>query len=60
VGQCEDHVDIAGGQKVPAARCEPAVACVGLALWAVPVSTGVEGDGLLSATRTLIYVPAER
>jgi hypothetical protein len=40
VGQSEDHVDIAGGQKVPAARCQPAVARVGLALWAVPVSAG--------------------
>src|ERR1039458_3274149 len=60
MGQREDHVDIGGGQKVLAARCEPAVARVGLALWAMPVATRVEGDGALSATRAFIYVPAER
>ena len=36
--QREDHVDMRGGQKVAAPRLEPAVARVGLALWAMPVT----------------------
>ena len=38
MGQSEDHVDIAGGQKVPLARRQPAVARVRLALGTVPVA----------------------
>ena len=37
--QCEDYMDIAGGQKVPAARIEPAVRGVGLTLRTMPIST---------------------
>ena len=36
--QCEDHVDVAGGQQFFLPRCEPAVAGIRLALWAVPVA----------------------
>src|SRR5579863_8339985 len=37
--QCEDNMDVRHGQKVPAARIEPAVTGVGLALRTMPVST---------------------
>jgi hypothetical protein len=36
--QCENHVDVAGGQQLLFPRCEPAVAGIRLALWAVPVA----------------------
>jgi hypothetical protein len=36
--QCEDGVDVAGGQQFPFARLEPAPARVALASWAMPVS----------------------
>jgi len=58
--QGEDDVDIAGGQKVPAARFQPVVASIGLTLRAVPVPTGVKGDGAMSAAGTLIDMAAER
>ena len=45
--QCEDNMDVRHGQKVPAARIEPAVAGVGLALRTMPVSTR---NGELSIT----------
>ena len=58
--QREDHMGVAGGQQVALPRCQPAVASVGLALGAVPVAAGVEGDGTMPATRALIHVAAER
>src|SRR6516165_810960 len=58
--QGEDHVDVAGGEQVAAARRKPAVARVGLALRAVPVAAGVERDGAMTAARTFIDVSAER
>src|SRR5437667_3450406 len=57
--QCEDYMDIVGGQKVPAARIEPAVTGVGLALRTMPVSTRVIGDSLIVATGTCIHMSAE-
>ena len=36
--QCEDGMDVAGGQQFPFARLEPAPARVALASWAMPVS----------------------
>ena len=57
--QGEDHVDIAGGQKVPAARFQPMVASIGLTLRAVPVATRIVGDGAMPAGGTLIHVAAE-
>ena len=38
---CEDHVDVAGGQQFFPPRFEPAIACIGLTFWAVPVAAGV-------------------
>lgn len=39
VRQSEDYVKIADAKQFVRARCEPAVAGVGLALWTVPVAT---------------------
>jgi hypothetical protein len=60
MGQGEDRADIVGGQKIPAARFQPAVARIGLALRAVAVPAGVERDGAMPATGTLIHMGAER
>ena len=58
--QREDDMDVRHGQEVPAARLEPAVAGVCLALRTMPVSARVIGDGLIVATGTGIDVSAER
>jgi hypothetical protein len=58
--QREDDMDVRHGQKVPAARLEPAVAGVGLALRTMPVSARVIRDGLIVATRACIDMSAER
>jgi hypothetical protein len=48
--QRENCMDIAGGQKLPFPRLEPAHACVALASWAMPIPARVVGDfGRLSA-----------
>ena len=60
VGKGEDDMGVAGGQQFPAARLEPAVARVGLALRTMPVATRVEGDGAMPAAGTVIDVTAER
>ena len=52
-------MEVAGRQEFPAARLQPTVSGVSLALGAVPVSAGVVGDGAIPATRTLILLPAE-
>src|SRR6266571_7886488 len=57
--QCEDDMNVRYGQKIPAARIEPAVTGVGLALRTMPVSTRVIGDGLIAATGTCINMSAE-
>src|SRR4030088_3158212 len=57
--QCEDNMDVRYGQKIPAARIEPAVTGVGLALWTMPISTRVIGDGLIVATGACIHMSAE-
>ena len=45
--QCKDDMDVGHGQKVAAARIEPAVTGVGLALRTMPISTR---NGELSIT----------
>ena len=59
VGQSEHHMDVADGQKLAPAGFEPAVANVRLALWAVPASTGIVGDGAMPAPPTFIDMTAE-
>src|ERR1700674_6063879 len=36
--QRKDHMDVAGGQQVCRPRFKPAITCIGLTLWAMPVS----------------------
>lgn len=58
--QSEDHMKIADAEQLVGASCEPLVAGVGLALWAVPVATREEGDGAVAASGALIEMTAER
>ena len=59
VREREDDMDVAGRREFPAARLEPTIPGVSLALGAVPVSARVVRDGAIPATRTLILLPAE-
>src|SRR5258708_20470031 len=47
-------------KKFPATLLEPTLASARLTLRAVPISTGVVGDGAMSAARALIEMSAER
>ncbi len=58
--QRENHVHIREIQQFRVAGSEPLVTSIGLALWAVAVTTRVVGDGLLTAARALIQMAAER
>src|SRR6516225_4287402 len=51
---------IADAEQFVRARCEPAVAGVGLALGTVPVATREEGDGTMAASGALIQMAAQR
>jgi hypothetical protein len=51
---------VADAEQFFGASREPLVASVGLALWAVPVATGEEGDGAMAASGALIEMTAER
>jgi hypothetical protein len=56
----EDHMDVARWEKLLATCCEPAIASSCLTLRAVPISTGVVGNGAMSAASALIEMSAER
>jgi hypothetical protein len=56
----EDHMDVARWEKLLLTCCEPAIASSCLTLRAVPISTGVVGDGTMSAASALIEMSAER
>jgi len=58
--QGKNHMHVAGRQQVATTRLQPVVTRVGLALGTVPVSTGVEGDGTMSAGGTLIQMSTLR
>src|ERR1700730_5632100 len=58
--ECEDDMDIAGGQQLSFPRLEPAQAGVALAPWAVPVAARVIRDGRMSAIRALIAMSTPR
>jgi hypothetical protein len=58
--ECENDVDIVGGQPFPFPCLEPAQAGVALASWAMPVATRVIRDGCRSAVRALIAVSPQR
>jgi hypothetical protein len=59
VREGEDQVHVARGQDFAAARLDPAVAGVSLALGAVPIATAVVGDDAMSATGALIQMTAQ-
>jgi hypothetical protein len=56
----EDHMDVARWEKLLATCCEPAIASSCLTLRAVSISTGIVGDGAMSAASALIEMSAER
>src|SRR6267143_7116336 len=60
MGQCEDHVQIAGRKKLLSTRSDPAVPSSGLTLRALAIAAAVIGDGgTMSATGTLIEMTTE-
>src|SRR5271166_578442 len=60
MGQCEDHVQIAGREKLLSTRGNPAVPSSGLTLRAMAIATAVIGDGgTMSAAGALIEMTAE-
>ena len=50
VGQGKDDVEVGHAEQILFAPCQPALACLGLALGTVAVATGVIGNGLMVAT----------
>src|SRR5260370_12937665 len=56
----EDYMDVARWEKLLATWCEPAIASSCLTLRAVSISTGIVGDGAMSAASALIEMSAER
>src|SRR4030095_14826786 len=60
VGHAQHQMVIISRQQFSLASRQPFVTGAGLALRAVTVATGVVGDGLISARRTLIAMTAER
>src|ERR1700739_4474901 len=60
MGQCEDHVQIAGREKFSSTRSDPAVPSSGLTFRAMAIAAAVIGDGgTMSAAGPLIEMPAE-
>jgi hypothetical protein len=60
MGQCEDHVQIAGREKFSLACSDPAVPSSGLTLGAMAIAAAVIGDGgTMSAAHTRIEMTAE-
>jgi hypothetical protein len=59
VGDCKDDMHIVDRQQFLAAPGEPLVASVGLALWTVSGTAGVERDGLVAALAAAVQMAAE-
>jgi len=59
VRQGEHDMEIAGVEEFAFACCEPALTLLRLTLWAVPISTRVVGDDLITATLASIAMLAE-
>src|SRR5450755_5051789 len=57
--KCEDHMDVARGEKFFLTRGDPAFAGRGLTLRAVSIAAGVVRDGTMPATGALIEMTAE-
>ena len=60
VRHAEDDVIVSHWQKLLLPRSKPLITYVGLTLWAMPVSTRVIRDGLMTAAVALIAMAAER
>ena len=50
MGEREDNMDVARGEKLLTTRLEPTSTGVGLTLWAVPVAAAVVRNGRMVAT----------
>jgi hypothetical protein len=50
MGQGKDDVEVGHAEQILFAPCQPALACLSLALGTVAVATGVVGNGLMVAT----------
>src|SRR5580658_3301089 len=60
MGQCEDHVQVAGWEKFLATRSDPAVPRSGLTLRAMAIAAAVIGDGgTMPAAGALIEMTAQ-
>jgi hypothetical protein len=58
--QSKDDMEIGHGEQVLLAPRQPALARLSLTLRAVPVATGVIGDGLEIASRAGVQMASER
>ena len=54
----KDEMMVDDGQQLLLPTAEPLLSCIGLALWAMAVTTAVERDGLVTATIALVTMPA--
>ena len=59
MGQRKNKVEVVAGEQFLGTCSQPLVASIGLTFWAMPVSAGVELDGLMSAFGTRIHMCAE-
>jgi hypothetical protein len=60
MGQCKDHVQIAGREKLFSTRSDPAVPSSGLTLRAMAIAAAIIGDGgTMSAAGALMEMTAE-
>ena len=55
----KDKMVVDRRQQLLLATAEPLLSCIGLALWAMAVTTRVERDGLVTAMIALITMPAQ-
>ncbi len=60
VRQRKHDVKVADIQQLLFSGGEPVLACLRLALWAVPIPAGIIRDGLMPASRTCIEMAAQR
>ena len=59
-GECEDHVQVAGREKLTLTRSDPAFPCSDLTLRAMAIAAAVIGDGgTIPATGALIEMTTE-
>jgi hypothetical protein len=59
VRQGKHYVEVADGEQFFLASCEPAPTGCHLTFWAMPIATGVENDGTMATTGTLIAMSTQ-